>query len=115
MLYSYSQLLCKIFKSINLEPLSVNLPAYALGLVYSLLIGSLFHVWRDGGSGRLLFHLALSVSGAAAGQWIGSKQGWILFPVGAFNLGLVTAGSIVLVNLGHWLSLVDIHRSDTDG
>ena len=92
----------------------MNLPAYALGLVYALLLGTLFHVWRDGGVGRLLFHMLLSVAGAAAGQWVGNWQGWMLFPIGALNLGLVTLGSIIVVNLGHWLSLVDIHRSGSD-
>jgi len=92
----------------------MNLPAYTLGLIYALLLGSLFHVWRDGGVGRLLFHLLLSIAGGAAGQWIGNWQRWILFPVGELNVGLVTLGSVVFVNLGHWLSLVDIHRSEGD-
>ncbi len=87
----------------------MTLPAYALGLVYALLIGSLFHVWRNGGAGRLLFSLALSVAGAAAGQWLGSWQNWVLFPIGPLNLGLVTLGSLTFLAVGTWLSLVEIH------
>ncbi len=92
----------------------MTLPAYVLGLVYALLIGSLFHLWRDGGVGRLLLYLALSVAGAAAGQWLGTWQNWVLFPVGPLNLGLVTLGSIVVLGLGYWLSLVEITGGERD-
>ena len=90
----------------------MTLPAYLLGLLYALLIGSLFHVWRDGGAGRLLLYLILSVAGAATGQWLGSWLNWIVFAVGPLNLGLVTIGSLVFLGVGYWLSLVEIRGSD---
>ena len=83
-------------------------PAYVLGLVLALLLGSLFHVWRDGGAGRLLFFLTLSVAGAAAGQWLGAWRNWIVFPIGPSNAGLVTFGSLLFLGIGYWLSLVEI-------
>ncbi len=89
-------------------------PAYVLGALYALLIGALFHLWRDGGLGRLVFFLALSLAGAGAGQWLGAWKNWIFFPVGPLNLGLVTAGSLVFLALGYWLSLVDIRRPERD-
>ena len=89
----------------------MTLPSILLGLVFSLLIGSLFHLWRDGGAGRLLLYLALSVFGFMAGQWLGSWRNWILFPVGPLNLGLDTLGSLVFLGFGYWLSLVEIRRS----
>ncbi len=92
----------------------MTLPAYILGLIYALLLGSLFHVWRDGGLGRLLLYLVLSTAGAGAGQWAGSLLKWSLFPVGALNLGLVTLGSLLFLLLGYWLSLVEIRSTDTD-
>ncbi len=92
----------------------MTLPSYVLGTLYALLIGSLFHVWRDGGAGRLLFYLVLSVAGAAAGQWFGSWQNWYLFPVGPLNLGAVTVGSVLFLGLGYWLSLVEIHGTERD-
>lgn len=92
----------------------MTMPAYALGIVYALLIGSLFHVWRNGGAGRLLFSLVLSVAGAAAGQWFGSWQNWVVFPVGPLNLGLVTLGSLLFLGIGNWLSLVEISGGKRD-
>ena len=89
----------------------MTLPAYLLGSVYALLLGALFHVWRDGGIGRLLLYLALSVVGAAVGQWAGMVLHWSLFTVGALNLGLVTLGSLLFLVVGYWLSLVEIHST----
>jgi len=87
----------------------MTLPAYVLGSLYALLLGALFHVWRDGGLGRLLLFLILSVIGAAVGQLVGGWMNWSVFPVGPLNLGLMTAGSLVLLALGYWLSLVEFH------
>ena len=92
----------------------MTLPSLVLGAIYALLIGSLFHVWRGGGMGRLLFYLVLSLMGGAAGQWLGSWLGLSLFPVGPLDLGLITLGSLVLLGLGYWLSLVEIHGSERE-
>ncbi len=95
----------------------MTLPSYLLGLLVALLIGSLFHVWRNGGPARLLLYLALSVVGAAAGQWVGSGLNWVLFPIGSLNLGMVILGSMLALGVGYWLSLVEIRgtSSDDDG
>jgi hypothetical protein len=92
----------------------MTLPSYVLGTLYVLLVGSLFHVWRGGGAGRLLFYLLLSLMGGAAGQWLGAWQEWSLFPVGPLNLGWITIGSLAFLLVGHWLSLVEIHGSERD-
>lgn len=89
----------------------MTLPAYLLGFVYALLLGSLFHVWRNGGFSRLLLFLALSVAGAAVGQWAGTLLHWSLFALGALNLGLITLGSLLFLLTGYWLSLVEIHST----
>ena len=88
----------------------MTIPSIALGLIFSLLIGALFHLWRDGGLGRLLFYLTLSVAGFAAGQWFGVWRNWVLFPMGPLDLGLAALGSFVFLGIGYWLSLVKIHR-----
>jgi len=86
-------------------------PGFALGLVFSLLVGSLFHVWRDGGPGRLLYYLALSVAGFFIAQWIGTLLNWAVFQVGTLDFGVATAGSLLFLWVGSWLGLVDIHRT----
>lgn len=88
----------------------MTIPSLVLGLIVALLIGALFHLWRDGGFMRLVFYLFLSVAGFFAGNWIGNLQGWILFPVGPLNLGMAIIGSLVLLGIGDWLSLVNARR-----
>jgi hypothetical protein len=90
----------------------MTLPSVLLGLLVSLLIGALFHLWRGGSLMRLLLYLALSVAGFAAGQWIGSWQKLIFLPVGALNLGMAATGSLVFLFGGYWLSLVEVRRPD---
>jgi hypothetical protein len=88
----------------------MTLPSIILGLLISLLIGALFHLWRDGGLGRLMFFLALSVVGFACGQWVGVWRNWMFFPLGPLDLGLAVLGSFVFLGVGYWLSLVELHR-----
>jgi hypothetical protein len=89
----------------------MTIPGIALSLVFSLLVGSLFHIWQDGGPGRLLYYLALSIAGFFVGQWIGTWRNWNLFPIGTVNFGVATAGSLLFLGIGYWLGLVDIRRT----
>ncbi|MFN2121417.1 MAG: hypothetical protein ACK2T0_13600 [Anaerolineales bacterium] len=90
----------------------MTLPSAVFGLLCALLIGALFHVVMDGGPGKLLLYLILSVVGFAVGQWVAASQGWTVFPIGPLDLGIAATGSLVLLLLGHWLSLV---RPPEDG
>ena len=90
-------------------------PSIVFSMIFSLMIGMLFHLWRDGGLGRLLIYLTLSVLGSAAGQLFGIWRNWVLFPLGPLDLGFATLGSLVFLGIGYWLSLVEFHReSDSD-
>ena len=93
----------------------MTLPSIVFSLIFSLLIGSLFHLWRDGGLGRLVIYLTLSVLGSVAGQLFGIWRNWVLVPVGPLDLGFAALGSFVFLGLGYWLSLVEFHReNDSD-
>jgi hypothetical protein len=88
----------------------MTIPSIVFGLIFSLLIGSLFHLWRDGGLGRLVIYLTLSVLGSAAGQLFGIWRNLVLFPLGQLDLGFAALGSFVFLGIGYWLSLVEFHR-----
>ena len=84
----------------------MTLPSAVFGLLCALLIGALFHVAVDGGPGRLLLYLVLSVAGFGAGQWTAASRQWVVFPIGPLDLGIAAIGSVVFLLLGHWLSMV---------
>jgi hypothetical protein len=92
----------------------MTIPSLALGLVVALLIGALFHLFLDGGFGRLILYLLLSVLGFALGLWVGNLRNWVLFPIGTLDLGMGVIGSLVILVMGHWFSLVKISPGDED-
>ncbi len=89
----------------------MTIPSLVLGLIIALLMGALFHLWRDGGGGRLVFFLVLSSAGFAAGHWIGNWQHWMLFPVGPLNTGCGILGSLIFLIAGNWLSRIELRGS----
>jgi hypothetical protein len=90
----------------------MTLPSALLGLLIALLLASLFHVWVDGGLGRLLLYFFLSVAGFAVGQWVAARESWTIVALGPLHLGMAVLGSLLFLIVGHWLSLV---RIDTGG
>jgi hypothetical protein len=84
----------------------MTIPGYLLGFMVSTLYGALFHVWRGGGAGRFLLYLILSWSGFWAGHFLAERLGWSFASIGALHLGMATAGSVLFLGIGYWLSLV---------
>jgi hypothetical protein len=91
----------------------MTLPTLLFALVIALIYGALYHLIRGGGFWRLLFYLGLSTGGFAVGHFIGLWRGWVLFPVGPLNVGLSSAGSLLLLILGDWLSRIEPDREST--
>ena len=88
----------------------MTLPAFLFGFCVSSLIGGIFHLWRGGGLGRLLLDLTLSWFGFGMGQFLGSRLGWGFIDVGPLHLGIGVVGNIILLTIGHWLSLVQVTK-----
>ncbi len=88
----------------------MTIPSIVFGSMVAVLIGALFHLLRGGGFGHLVLYLLLSLAGFFAGHWVGNWRGWILFPVGPLDLGTAIVGSLVLLAVGDWLSLVNARR-----
>lgn len=86
----------------------MTLPAFLFGMVLATLYGSLFHLWRGGGLGRLMLYIALSWIGFWFGHFFGDQIGWTLISVGPLRAGIATLSSLVLLGVGYWLSLVKV-------
>ncbi len=88
----------------------MTVPILLFGFLLSSLYGSLFHLWRDGGLGRLLLYLVLSWVGFWVGQIIAQQLGWGFGNVGNLHLGTASVMSAVFLVVGYWLSLVQVER-----
>lgn len=85
----------------------MTLPFLLFALLIALLFGAVYHLLRGGGIWRLMFYLFLSVVGFAVGHFAGRWIGWILLPLGAFDLGAASLGSLALLVAGDWLSRIE--------
>jgi hypothetical protein len=82
----------------------MTLPSLLFALLIALFYGASYHLIRGGGFWRMLLYFGLSVLGFLVGHLIGMWRGWMFIPLGALNLGLSSAGSLVFLVLGDWLS-----------
>lgn len=79
-------------------------PVLLLGLIISILYGSLFHLWRGGGPARLLYYLILSVLGFWAGHFLASYLDLRFDSLGQIHLGTASLGSLLFLIGGYWLA-----------
>lgn len=91
----------------------MTLPALLFGAFLSSLYGALFHLFRGGGPGRLLFYLFLSWFGFWIGQIFAELLNINILNIGPLHVGLASAGSLIFLLIGHWLSLVEINDQST--
>ena len=82
-------------------------PSFFFGALICTLYGVLFHLWRGGGIGRMLLYLFLAWAGFWAGHFFGNLLGWTFFSIGPLRLGMASLGSILMLGIGYWLSLID--------
>ena len=93
----------------------MTLPAIILGIVIASLVGSVFHLWRGGGLGRLVTYLALCQLGFWLGHWAGIRLGWEFWSVGPLRLGTAILGCLVILAVGYWLSLIQNPKTEKTG
>ena len=84
----------------------MTFPALLFGFLLASFYGALFHLYRGGGIGRLFYYLVLSWAGFSAGQFLAASMGWVFLSVGSLHVGLASAGSLLFLIAGYWLSLV---------
>ena len=87
-------------------------PSAIFGVLCAMLIGTIFHLVVDGGPGRLVLYVLISIVGFGAGHWLDNAQGWVFLPIGPLNLGTAAVGSLLALLVGHWLSKVDVRKTD---
>jgi hypothetical protein len=82
----------------------MTLPALLLGFLLATVYGAVFHFWKGGGAGRLLFDLALAWAGFAVGQYVGQFYNLAIGRIGPLHVGLATVAALLFLVIGHWLS-----------
>lgn len=87
-------------------------PAILLGMLISTLYGSVFHLWRGGGLGRLLLYIVLGWTGFWIGQASASYLGWSFDRIGPLHLGTASVASFLFIGVGYWLSLVEVEKRE---
>jgi hypothetical protein len=85
----------------------MTLPAFLFGFLISTLLGAIFHLWKDGGFGRLLLYLILAWVGFWAGHLIANSLGWTFISIGPLHLGMALLVAAFTLYAGNWLSLIN--------
>lgn len=89
----------------------MTFPAVIFSFFVATVIGSFLHLWRGGGLFRLVLYLVLSWLGYFGGHFLAEVLSIRFIKVGTINLGFGILGSLALLGLGYWLSLVDLQNS----
>ncbi len=86
----------------------MNITSTLFGWIVAILLGALFHLWRDGGFWKLVAYLFFSCLGFWLGNLAFSAMDVNFLQVGHVNLGGGILGSIILLFLGHWVTLINL-------
>jgi hypothetical protein len=85
----------------------MTLPAFLFGFLISTLLGAMFHLWKNGGFGRLLLYLIFAWVGFWAGHLLGNSLGWTFISIGPLRLGMALLVAAFTLYVGNWLSLIN--------
>jgi hypothetical protein len=82
----------------------MTLPGILFGVLVSVLMGAVFHLWKDGGFIKLLFFIGLSFLGFWIGHVAGNYSKLYFWSLGQLRLGMGILGSLIFLFAGDWLS-----------
>jgi len=85
----------------------MTFPALIFSFFIATMFGSLLHLWRGGNLFRLVLYLILSWVGFFGGHLIAEVLEIHFLDFGTIHLGFGILGSLILLGLGYWLSLID--------
>lgn len=83
----------------------MTLPAVLFGILVSTLMGAAFHLWKNGGFGRLVLYLILAWVGFWGGHLLGNRFGLTFGSIGPLRFGMALLTGVITLFAGHWLSL----------
>ncbi len=84
----------------------MTLPAFLFGFLVSTFLGAVFHLWKDGGFGRLVLYILLAWVGFWVGHFLGNMWHFTFASIGPLRLGMALLVGVVTLMGGHWLSLI---------
>ena len=90
----------------------MTLPAVLFGILVSTLMGAIFHLWKNGGFGRLILYLILAWTGFWIGHLLANHFGLTFGSVGPLRFGMGLLVGIGALFAGHWLSLIRQEEPD---
>jgi len=89
----------------------MTIPAFVIGTILSALYGVAFHLLLGGSMIRLILYVILSWIGFWIGHALAEGLKITFGSMGPLHLAFATLGSLVLLLLGYWLSLVEFNKS----
>lgn len=89
----------------------MTFPAIVFSFFIATLLGSFLHLWRGGGLFKLILYLVLSWIGFFGGHLLAESFSINFLDLGPIHLGMGILGSVLLLALGYWLSLVDFQNT----
>ncbi len=82
----------------------MNISAYFFGWILATHFAALFHLWRNGGFGKLLFFLIISWAGFFLGHLAFHQFNIKFMTVGNVQIAGGIVGSLLFLFLGQWFS-----------
>lgn len=92
----------------------MTVPAFIFGVLFSTLLGAVFHLVCGGGFGRIVLYIFLSWIGFWLGHVLGNSLDWTFWSVGPLRMGMASLGSLFFLLIGLVLSLLASRSRDNN-
>lgn len=90
----------------------MTFPAALFGILIASLLGVVAHLVFGGSPAKLLGLVLLAWIAFWAGHFIADKFGWQILSIGPLHVGLGVILAVLVLPVGHWLSLVRVVRPE---
>lgn len=87
-----------------IELTGVFSPNLFIGILASALTASLFHLWKNGGPGKLIIYLIFAFLGYLLFSAIFALVEIEVFRIGPYDPGAGMIGAVIFLFFSHWLT-----------